>query len=342
MRRKRSLIRILTLALALLFLAGCGEIAPQEDLAPAESERLVLYTSHKREVWWPIVKEFEQRTGIWVEVVEGGTNELLERLESEKSAPQADVMFGGGVESLDACRALFESYTCAEADAILPAYRAADDVWTPFSALPVVLIYNPKLAAPGALTGWADLLDGAWRGEIAFADPAVSGSCFTALMTFVSAVDLETDAALRAFAEALDGMQLGGSGEIVSAVSGGEARVGVTLEETACKRIAAGDEIALVYPADGTSCVPDGTAVVSGAPHAENARAFVDFTISRDVQNLLQSALSRRSVRTDLDAPEGLPPLADIAMVDYNVRWASEMRESLLMSWEFYFGAEEP
>ena len=29
-------------------------------------------------------------------------------------------------------------------------------------------------------------------------------------------------------------------------------------------------------------------------------------------------------------------------MVDYNVRWASEMRESLLMSWEFYFGAEEP
>ena len=343
MRGKRIWRKILPLLLALALLTGCrGEAAPAEDLAPADGERLVLYTSHKREVWWPIVKEFEQRTGIWVEVVEGGTNELLERLEREKAEPKADVMFGGGVESLEACRELFESYTCAGADAILPAYREPDDVWTPFSALPVVLVYNPKLAAPGAVTGWADLLDSTWRGQIAFADPAVSGSSFTALVTLVRAVGLDTDAALRAFAENLDGQQLSGSGEIARAVCGGEARVGVTLEETACKRIAAGDELALVYPADGTSCVPDGTAVVAGAPHTANARAFVDFTISADVQNLLQSTLSRRSVRADLEAPAGLPPLEDIAMVDYDVRWASDNRESLLMSWEFYFGAEAP
>ena len=342
MRRLRRLIRLVAPLIALLLLSACGKSAASGELAPAESERLVLYTSHKKEVWWPIVEEFEQRTGVWVEVVEGGTNELLERLENEKDVPRADVMFGGGVESLDACRDLFAPYTCAEADRILPSYRAADDAWTPFSALPVVLVYNPKLAPAGAVTSWADLLDPAWRGEIAFADPAVSGSCYTALVTLLSAVDLETDAALRAFSDALDDRQLAGSGEITAAVSEGASRIGVTLEETACKRIAAGDELALVYPADGTSCVPDGTAVIAGAPHEENARAFVDFTISRDVQELLQSALSRRSVRGDLDAPAGLPPLEEIAMVDYDVRWASENREALLMSWEFYFGAEEP
>lgn len=36
----------------------------------------MVYTSHKEEVYWPIIKEFEERTGIWVEVVSGGTNEL--------------------------------------------------------------------------------------------------------------------------------------------------------------------------------------------------------------------------------------------------------------------------
>ena len=72
-----------------------------------------------------------------VEVVEGGTNELLERLDKEQDAPQADVMFGGGVESLESYRDLFAPYTCAEADAILPQYRAQDDIWTPFSSLPV-------------------------------------------------------------------------------------------------------------------------------------------------------------------------------------------------------------
>ena len=135
--------------------AGVDAPAAQDTAAyaPDESERLVLYTSHKKEVWWPIVKEFESRTGIWVEVVQGGTNELLEQLQKEQDAPRADVMFGGGVESLEACRALFEPYVCRGAEQILPQYRAQDSSWTPFSSLPVVLVYNPKLLSSGQLVG---------------------------------------------------------------------------------------------------------------------------------------------------------------------------------------------
>ena len=114
-------IRILILCIAFALLTGCAPAAQDTAAyAPDESERLVLYTSHKKEVWWPIVKEFESRTGIWVEVVQGGTNELLEQLQKEQDAPRADVMFGGGVESLEACRALFEPYVCRGAEQILP------------------------------------------------------------------------------------------------------------------------------------------------------------------------------------------------------------------------------
>lgn len=88
-------IRILILCIAFALLTGCAPVAQDTAAyAPDESERLVLYTSHKKEVWWPIVKEFESRTGIWVEVVQGGTNELLEQLQKEQDAPRADVMFG--------------------------------------------------------------------------------------------------------------------------------------------------------------------------------------------------------------------------------------------------------
>ena len=71
--------------------AGEAELS----LAPPEDERLVVYTSHKQELWWPIVREFEERTGIWVDVVTGGSNELLERISEEAESPRADVMFGG-------------------------------------------------------------------------------------------------------------------------------------------------------------------------------------------------------------------------------------------------------
>ena len=69
-------------ALALcLGLGGCaGQEQGESGFAPEERERLVIYTSHKAEVWRPIVREFEERTGIWVTVETGGSNELLERI----------------------------------------------------------------------------------------------------------------------------------------------------------------------------------------------------------------------------------------------------------------------
>ena len=112
--KKRFLLLFL-----LLLLTGCGgtQTAPL-SCTPPESQRLVVYTSHKEEVYTPIIREFEERTGIWVEVVTGGTNELLQQIEKEQEAPRADVMFGGGVESLESYRDCFTPYICREADRI--------------------------------------------------------------------------------------------------------------------------------------------------------------------------------------------------------------------------------
>ena len=81
MKRWRSIVKVLPLVLCLtLGVSGCANRQPETArYAPEEDRRLVVYTSHKEEVYWPIVREFEDRTGIWVEVVAGGTNELLAR-----------------------------------------------------------------------------------------------------------------------------------------------------------------------------------------------------------------------------------------------------------------------
>lgn len=341
---KRTLARAAALILALsAALAGCrpqAETPGTDGYAPPEEARLVIYTSHKEEVWRPIVKEFEERTGIWVTVVDGGTMGLLERLDQEKDAPVADVMFGGGVESLGAYERCFAPYTCGEAEAIDPKFRSPDGLWTPFSSLPVVLVYNTKLMAPGEVTGWADLLGGRLRGRIAFADPAESGSSFTALATMILALGGSGEDTLAAFAGNLGGVQAAGSGDVVAAVADGSAWVGVTLEETALKRMDAGDDIGLVYPAEGTVSIPDGGALVAGAPHEENAKRFLDFIAGADVQDLVAGKLRRRSVRTDTDST-GLPALGELALVDYDLDWAIRERESILTSWAAYLGGEE-
>ena len=338
--KKRWTALALMLALAL---TGCaaGEGTSGAEYAPAPQERLVIYTSHKEEVWWPIVKEFEERTGIWVEVVTGGTNELLERIRQESGSPGADVMFGGGVESLEACGDCFEPYTVAEAEEIEEQFACPEKLWTPFSALPVVLIYNTKLVEPAWLTGWSDLLKPEFRGRIAFSDPEVSGSSFTSLVTLLCALGGDEQRNLQRFADSLEGRQLSSSGDVLTSVAGGSDWVGITLEETALKQMAAGQDLAMVYPADGTSLVPDGTALVKDAPHPDNARLFLDFTVSRDVQEFLARQLYRRPVRRDVAAGGELPPLEELALVDYDVTWASENRDRLLMNWAFYLGGEE-
>ena len=327
--------RVLALALTILLLAlsGCAGGTDVSGFAPGEGERLVIYTSHKEEVYGPIVKEFQQRTGIWVEVVTGGSNELLERIamEAESGEPRCDLMFGGGVESLAAYEDCFEPCKPEGVEYLRDVGLSADDLWTPFSSLPMVLVYNTRLVSAGEVTGWADLLDPRWKGRIAFADPTVSGSGYTAALTLFSCIEGDDWDILAELVANLDGGELPDSGDVVESVRSGSRYIGVTLEETALKQLS--PEVAIVYPAEGTSAVPDGCALIKGARHPENARAFLDFVLGRDVQELLVSDLSRRSVRIDVHAPEDLPSEAELGIIDYDVHWAGSIKEEFIERW---------
>lgn len=328
---------ISALLLAVFLLSGCASqnVQNDADFAPPEEQRLVIYTSHKREVYEPIIREFEQRTGIWIELETGGTTALLERI--AQGGTDCDLMFGGGVDSLSAYADCFSPYLSENGGQVLPAYASPDGFYTPFSALPVVLIYNTRLVRTNPPTGWGSLTDSKWRGKIAFADPAVSGSSYTILCTMLQALTGDNASILTEFAENLDGKPLSGSGDVVRAVGEGRKYIGVTLEETALKGIAAGYDIEIVYPEEGTSALPDGAAIVSGCAHRENAELFIDFLLSSDVQTLLHDSLYRRSV-CESGANAGTD---ELKLIDYDLEWASAEQTGLLSLWRDITGGAE-
>ncbi|MBP3539802.1 MAG: extracellular solute-binding protein [Oscillospiraceae bacterium] len=323
---------LLLLLAAVLLLSGCGmDGNDYSALAPADDARLIIYTSHKENVYAPIIREFERRTGIWTELKTGGTNELLEEISAGNT--DCDLMFGGGVDSLTAFADCFTKYNSPAMAQVDDKFKG-DGTWTPFSSLPLVLIYNTQLVRVNPPTGWQSLLDSEWRGMIAFADPTVSGSSYTALCTMAQALGGDAQEVIRHFAENLAGRQTEGSGLVVSAVAEGSCYIGVTLEETALKAVSAGYDIALAYPEEGTSALPDGAAIVKGCAHEENARLFIDFLLSADVQERLPEKFSRRSVLKDAESD------AELALLDYDLTWASGMQSRLLESWQGYFEGE--
>lgn len=92
----------------------------------------------------------------------------------------------------------------------------------------------------------------------------------------------------------------------------GDFLVGVTLEETALRAVAAGTDVEIIHPAEGTSAVPDGIAQMKGAKHPENAAAFIRFVLSEDVQKRLGSQFFRRSVLKGLFSEGARRPRAGI------------------------------
>ena len=235
------------------------------------------------------------------------------------------------MESYEASREYFEPYRVALADKLNERYISRDDRWTAFTELPIVLIYNNKLVGEEeAPNGFEELLLEPWRGKIAFADPANSGSSCTMLATMVQILGMSEDETLERFAKVLDGHMAESSGGAVEEVAAGSRLVGITLEETAKKWIARGADLAIVYPKEGTSALPDGCAIVKAAPHMENARLFLEFIVSEDVQRFCVEHLYRRTVRTDMAAGQ-----AEEAgrIVDFDLAQAAAGQETILKKW---------
>ncbi len=328
-----ALLVVLLIFAPMVFRTERGAVSRGEDLYTiGEEQKLVVYTSHKKEIYEPIIQEFQARTGIWVEVKTGGTIELMEMIASEAGENSGDVMFGGGVESYQAYRDSFEEYRCIDSGSLKDGFYSKEGLWTPFSELPVVIIYNYKLVSQEEAPGtWEELLKKEWKGRIAFADPQTSGTSCTALLTMCQVIKMEPRQMAERFMKQLDGKVLKDSGLVTANVMEGTSPVGITLEESARKAIEQGADISIIYPEDGTSAVPDATAIIKHAPHNENARLFLDFTVSRDVQKQLGDELCRRSVRTDVEVREEFP---EIDPMDFDFYWAGDHQRELLGWWK--------
>lgn len=329
MSKKRLSLALMINLILLSMLLGCKSEAAYEEDVIADENRLIVYTSHKAEIYEPIIKEFEERSGIWVQVECGGTNELLERIAVNGEYGCADVMFGGGVDSLQAYTEYFEPYRVTQYDKLDKRYASKTDSYTVFSKLPIVFIYNEKLViSAGTPRSFEELFAPRWKGHIAFANPVTSGSSYTALATMIQVLGKEQESDItQAFLNNLSGDICEDSGDVIEQVISGKKSMGITLESTALKRIKTGADIGIVYPRDGTSTVPDGCAILKNAPHFSNAALFMEFMVSDDVQHLLEDRLFRRSVRTDIESYE------PVVEMDYDIEYAMDRRSEILSPW---------
>ena len=327
---KKYIVPLIAIALIVSGLSACT--SPSAEAIPFSidpDKTLIVYSSHKADVYTPIIREFEKRTGITVEVHAGGTMQVLNEI---KNGAEADLMFGGGIELFQQYSDLIEPYVAKEQNQVESRYSSKEGKYTLFSDLPFVFVFNRKLVnEEDAPKSWNDFLSSKWIGKIAFANPHNSGTSITILLSFMSLLDIGEKNAVNRFSNQLNGELLRSSGDVLPSIETGSSLVGIALEETALKWTQEHDDVGIIYPVDGTVSIPDGSFLIKDCAHRENAEKFIDFTISKDVQRLLVDKMYRRSVRTDVEPSVQTP---EINYADFDLGWALRTEGEALSLWD--------
>lgn len=324
--------RFITVGLFVLMLSvviGCSKSS-----GSGGKREVVVYSPNNPEINNPVMKKFEEETGIDVQLITSSTGELMKRIEAESANPLGDVFYGGGAESHDSIKEYLEPYVSKEKDNINSQFLDEDGIWTPQFVFPQVIMYNTELIPEGEEPqGWEDLLDEKWKGKIAFADPNQSGSSYAQLITMITAFGKDDEKGwefIEKLVENIDGKLLSGSTMAPKGVADKEFAIAITPEDNALRYIQNGANVGVVYPVEGTSLRSDGNSIIKGAKNMDEAQEFIDFISSEYVHNLGQEEFLRRSTRKDMDPLEGSIATDDLTMLPYDSEWANSEKDEVI------------
>ncbi|WP_297298262.1 ABC transporter substrate-binding protein [uncultured Brachyspira sp.] len=278
---------------------------------------LVIYTPATRFFIDRLVEDFKQKNpDINVEIIIAGTAEIIKRIDAEKNDPLGDIFFAANENILKYNSNLFEEYVSTNADNIYDDYRSKEKYITGFMLSPSVLIVNTNLIKDIKIEGYADLLNPALKGKIAFNDPTTSSSSFEQLVNMLYSMgngnpDNGWEYVQKLYAN-LDGKLLSSSSAVYKGVADSEYAVGLTFESAAANYIHTGSPIEVVYMKEGVLTKAHSMAIIKNAKHLENAKRFVDYVTSYDAQKIINDELFTRAIIKNLEGSQILIPLEQI------------------------------
>jgi iron(III) transport system substrate-binding protein len=314
------------LAVALVVIASLSVILPLPDeraghllsAAEAQDNTLTIYSGRSEELVGPIIAQFEQDTGIRVEVRYGDTTGLALTLLEEGTNSPADVFFAqdAGALGLLAKNDLFAPLPSYILESVEPRFRSSDGLWVGITGRARVIAYNTDAVSeddlPDSLFG---LLDEQWVGRLGFAPTNAS---FHAHLTAIRVN--EGDEAAREFVQGLldlEARQYSNNAAAVAAVAAGEIDAALVNHYYAFRYLAEHPDAPLAnyyFPGDdiGNLINVAGAGILASSDSKPLAQQFVAYLLSRSAQTYFAEQTYEYPLLIGMEADPRLKPLADI------------------------------
>jgi iron(III) transport system substrate-binding protein len=300
----------------------------------AAQQRIVIYSSNDATLNKLVATEFTKATGIQADVISAGSGVVIKRVETEKERPQGDIVWGISRSLLQTNVQYFDSYASQNKDAIPAEFRDPQDRWIGTNLHLLVVLQNTKSVADAeGPKSWEDLTATKWKGNVAFTDPANSGSAYsniTMLVDLWGGGNAGWDKVTKLIGNT---KMLNRSSLVFQGVGNGEYGLGVSLEYAGYLWASNGAPVKVIYPSDGTVAQMEGVAIIKNGPNTSGARQFVDYVNRKDVREMILKETFRRPARQDLDLPNlpgKMPKLSDIKLVKYDEEgWTAKRGETM-------------
>lgn len=281
---------------------------------------------------------FEKDTGIKINYVRLSAGEMLARITAEKANPLASVMHGGSTDTYIAAakEGLLEPYQSPELSNIPEQYKDSDKIWNPFYVGAISFACNKDWFAKNKLEypkSWEDLLKPEFKEQISMAHPSTSGTSYTVLATIIQLMGEEKawDYLTKLNANVRQYTKAGAAPPME--VGLGEAAIAITFSHDGLKPAMEGYPVELSFPSEGTGFEVGAMALIKGGNEKEqdNAKKFIDWTLSKRAQELFIDAKSNRvPLNSTAKATDGLIKIEDLKIIDYDAVWAGQNKKELV------------
>ena len=277
---------------------------------------LTVYSPHGDDLLGFYEKEFEAaHPDVDVQSVDMGSQDIIDRLRSEKANPQADVWFGAPEEIFERAgrEGLLTPYRPMWAAAVPADSHDPNDLWYGTYLTPEVIGYNSQAVSDSAAPkDWDDVLDPKWKGKVLIRDPIASGSMRAIFGAIIVRSIRETGSPNQGFEwlKRLDAQtkeytlnptilyqKLGRQEGLITLFD---------MPDLAMLRDRYHIPVKYTIPASGTPLLVDAIALVKGGKHPAIAREYYEFVTSRRALLDAAARFYRIPVRTDIPA-DSLP-----------------------------------
>lgn len=263
-----------------------------------------IYSSRHYDTDMQLYGQFTEDTGIRVNLIEGGSDELIERLNSEGINSPADILI-----TVDAGRlwrakqaGVLQAHQSEELNRVIPReLRDADDEWVGLSRRVRGLIYHTNRVDPSELEGYWELADEKWEGRLCVrSSNNIYNQSLVASLIETHGIE-ETEEWARKLVANFAQPPQGGDTDQIKSVAAGVCDVALAnhyylarlmnSSNRADRDVA--EQVAIYFPGQeygGAHVNISGAGITRHSPNHENAVRFLEYLATEDAQQLYSIA----------------------------------------------------